>query len=72
MRRLKAVLKCLLGPAHIVRPGVRPPSSRPLRARLMIGIDVGIMSFFVKNFDSERIAVSLMVEFFCNLDKIDM
>jgi hypothetical protein len=38
----------------------------------MIGMAVGIMSFFVKNFDSERIAVSLMVEFFCNLDKIDM
>jgi hypothetical protein len=70
--REKAVLKCLDGPAHIVRPGVRPPSSLPDRAMLIAGTVVGTMSFLVKNLDSDRMAVSLIVEFFLSLSKSDI
>jgi hypothetical protein len=64
IKRLNADLKCLEGPAHIVKPGVRPPSSLPLNATFTIGIPVGIISFSLKNFDFERIDASLIVEFF--------
>ena len=36
----KAVLKCLEGPANTVRPGIRPPSSLPDNATLIIGTEV--------------------------------
>jgi hypothetical protein len=64
INKLNAVLKCFDGPAHIVRPGVRPPSNLPDNATFTIGMDVGIISFSVKNFDLDRIALSLIVEFF--------
>ena len=65
-----AVLKCFDGPAHIVRPGVKPPSSLPLKATLMIGTDVVIISLLVKNFDLDNIADSLTLLFFLILSSI--
>ena len=70
--KLNAVLKCFDGPAHIVRPGVNPPSRRPDNATLIIGTSVVIISFSVKNFDLERIELSLIVEFFFNLSSMLM
>jgi hypothetical protein len=55
MSKLNAVLKCFDGPAHIVRPGVNPPSNLPDNATLIIGTSVVIISFSLKNFDLERI-----------------
>ena len=67
INKLKAVLKCLEGPAHIVRPGVKPPSNLPDNATLTIGTSVGTTSLSLKNFDLDNIELSLMVEFFFNL-----
>ena len=72
MSKLNAVLKCFDGPAHIVRPGVNPPSNLPDNATLIIGTSVVIISFSLKNFDLERIELSLIVEFFFNLSKMLM
>ena len=70
INKLNAVLKCLDGPAHIVRPGVNPPSILPDNATFTIGISVGIISFSVKNLEVERIELSLMVELFFILSSI--
>ena len=72
INRLNAVLKCLDGPAHIVRPGAKPPSNRPESATLIMGIDVGIISFSIKNLDFARIDESLIVEFFLILSSSDI
>ena len=45
MSRPNALLKCLEGPANMVRPGVIPPSSEPESATLIIGTSVCTISF---------------------------
>ena len=60
INKLNAVLKCFEGPAHIVRPGVKPPSNRPDNATLTTGIGVEITSFSPNNLESSKIAVSLI------------
>src|SRR6056297_1833771 len=67
IRRANDVLKCFDGPARTVSPGVSPPSSRPERATLIIGTEVGTISFALKNFDFERIFESFDREFFLSL-----
>ena len=67
INRAKPVLKCLDGPANIVRPGVIPPSTEPDNATLIIGTGVGIISFFVKILLSSNVEVRSIVLFLINL-----
>jgi hypothetical protein len=62
--RANPVLKCLDGPANIVRPGVIPPSTEPESATLIIGTEVVIISFLVKILLSASVSVKAIVLFF--------
>ncbi|MNL79775.1 hypothetical protein D3C87_2064530 [compost metagenome] len=69
---MNEVLKCLDGPASTVSPGVRPPSTDPESATLIIGTDVETFSLLLKNLDSERTSVFFSFEFFLSLSITDI
>ena len=70
--KAKPVLKCLEGPANIVKPGVIPPSTVPDSATLIIGTEVGIISFLVKILLSASVSVKSIVEFLINFSLNDI
>jgi hypothetical protein len=72
MSKAKPVLKCFDGPASMVSPGTIPPSTLPESATLIIGTEVGIISFFAKILLSANVDVKAIVEFLISLSLSDI